>query len=77
MENTETDTSSDEFKVVEMFWVNTRIGVDLKSVVVVGRVLEKTIERVEHFVREQKEEFTINQHESPHSRQLTYRERPP
>jgi len=40
MENTETDTSSDEFEVVEMFWVDTRVGVDLKCVVVVGRVFE-------------------------------------
>ena len=62
MENTETDTSSDEFKVVEMLGVDTRVGIDLKSVIVVGRVLEQTVERVKHFVRQQEEEFTVDQH---------------
>ena len=77
MENTETDTSSDEFKVVEMFGVDTRVGIDLKGVIVVGRVLEQTVERVKHFVRQQEEEFTVGQRHSIVLGKWTYRERPP
>ena len=40
MENTETDTSSNEFEVIEMLRVDTRVGIDLESVIIVGRVFE-------------------------------------
>ena len=40
-----------------MLRVDTRRRVDLERVVVVRRVLEQTVERVEHLVREQEEEL--------------------
>jgi hypothetical protein len=59
MENAETETATDKLEVVQMLRVNTRGGVDLQCVVVVRRVLEETIEWVEHLVREYKEEFSV------------------
>jgi hypothetical protein len=52
MENGETQATTDELEVVEMFWVDTTGRVDLERVVVVGGVLEETVEGIEHFVRE-------------------------
>jgi len=57
MENRQSDNSPDKFEVVEVFRVDTRVRVDLKSVVVVSGVFEQTIERVEHFMRQEEEEF--------------------
>ena len=57
MENRQSNNSPDEFEVVEVFRVDTRVRVDLKSVVVVSGVFEQTIERVEHFMRQEEEEF--------------------
>lgn len=59
MENTKSNTSTDKLEVVQMFRVDSRVWVDLKRVIVVGRVLEQTVERVEHLVREQEEEFSL------------------
>ena len=42
-----------------MLGVDVRVGVDLKGVVVDGRVLEQAVERIEHFVREKEEELPI------------------
>lgn len=58
MENSKTDYTANEFEVIEMLWVDSRVGVDLESVVVVGGVLEQTVEGVEHFVRQEEEEFS-------------------
>lgn len=58
MENTKTQTASDELEVIQMFRVDTRRGIDLKSVVVVRRVLKETIEGVEHLVREKEKKFS-------------------
>ena len=58
MEDSKTDNPSNEFEIVEMFRVDTRMRVDLQGIVVMGRVLEQTIKRVEHFMREQEEELS-------------------
>jgi len=58
MEDSETDDSSDELEVVQMFRVDTRMRVDLQRVVVVGGVLEKAVEWVEHLVGKQEEELS-------------------
>jgi hypothetical protein len=52
VEDAEPKTPSDELEVVEMLWVHTRRRVDLQSIVVVGRVFEQAVERIEHLVRE-------------------------
>lgn len=57
MEDGEREDSSDELEVVEMLGVDVGVGIDLKRVVVVRRVLEEAVEGVEHFVREEEEEF--------------------
>ena len=51
MEDGQADHSSDEFEIVQMFGIDARVRIDLKSIVVVGRVFEKAVERIEHFVR--------------------------
>ena len=48
---------TNEFEVVEMFWVDARMRVDLKRVVVVGRIFKQAVKRIEHFMREQEEKF--------------------
>jgi hypothetical protein len=58
VEDTQTEDSADELEVVQVFRVDSRVGVDLEGVVVVGRVLEQTVEGVEHLVREQEEELS-------------------
>lgn len=58
MENRQTDYSADELEVVQMLWVDARVGINLESVVVVGGVFEETVEGVEHFVGKEEEEFT-------------------
>jgi len=84
VEDTQTEDSTDELEVVQVFRVDSRVGVDLEGVVVVGRVLEKTVEGVEHLVREQEEEFSANRHDVISARAsaiqtitITYLERPP
>ena len=58
MEDAETQAATDELEVVQVLGVDTRGGVDLEGIVVVCRVLEETVEGVEHLVRQQEEEFT-------------------
>jgi hypothetical protein len=58
MENSQADNPSNEFEIVEMFRIDTRMRVDLKGIVVMGRVLKQAVERVEHFMREQEEELS-------------------
>jgi hypothetical protein len=64
VEDTQSEHTSDKLEVVQVFRVDSRIGVDLQRVVVVRRVLEQAVERVEHFVREQEEEFSASVIES-------------
>ncbi len=59
VEDTKPKHSADEFEVIQVFGVDARVGVDLKSIVVVSRVLEKAVEGVEHLVREEEEEFSV------------------
>lgn len=59
MEDAKTQASTNELEVVQMFRVDTWRRVDLKRVVIMRRVLEQTIEGVEHLVWEQEEEFSI------------------
>jgi len=58
MEYAQTQASTDEFEVIEMFGVHTRSGINLKSVVVMGRVFKETIERVKHLMRQEEKEFS-------------------
>jgi hypothetical protein len=39
--------------------VDARMWIDLEGVVVVGRVFEQAVEGIEHFVREEEEEFSV------------------
>ena len=72
VEDTETQAAPDEREVVQVLRVDTRRRVDLQRVVVVRRVLEQTVERVEHLVREQEEEFPVR-HTSEFIPQLSER----
>jgi hypothetical protein len=35
------------------------VGINLQGVIIVGGVFEETVERIEHFVGEEEEEFTV------------------
>ena len=80
VEDAETQASPDELEVDQVLRVDTRRRVDLQRVVVVRRVLEQTVEGVEHLVREQEEEFPVR-HTSEFvpqvSERATHLERPP
>lgn len=60
VENSKTDYPSNKLKVAKMLGVDSRVRVYLQGVIVNGRVFEKTVEGVEHFVRKQEEEFSVN-----------------
>lgn len=60
MEDGQTDHPANEFEVVEMFRVDPRVRIDLQRVVVVRRVLKQAIERVEHLVGQEEEEFSAD-----------------
>lgn len=50
VKNRQTDDTSNELEVVQVLRVDVGVRVDLKGIVVVGRVLKETIEGVEHLV---------------------------
>jgi hypothetical protein len=79
MEYTETKASTNELEVVQMFRVDTRCRVDLERIVVVGRVLEQTVEWVEHLMRQQEEEFSVSMLVIMHYslNEATYLDKPP
>jgi hypothetical protein len=58
VEDSETENTADEFEVVQVFRVDATVRVDLQGIVVMCRVLEQAVERIEHFVRQQEEEFS-------------------
>lgn len=58
VENGQTNNATNEFEVVQMLGVDTRMWVNLKCVVVVCGVLEEAVEGVEHLVGEQEEELS-------------------
>jgi hypothetical protein len=58
VEDSQTNHSADELEVVEMLGIHARVGVNLQGIIIVGGVFEKTVERIEHFVGEEEEEFT-------------------
>ena len=58
MKNGEADHASNELEVIEMLRIDTRVRIDLKGVVVVGRVFKETVEGVKHFMGEEEEEFS-------------------
>lgn len=46
MEDSQTNNATNESKVVEMLGVDSRVGVDLKRVIVMSRVLKQAIKLV-------------------------------
>lgn len=44
------DDSTYEFEVAEMFRIDARVRIDLECIIVMGRVFEEAVERIEHFV---------------------------
>lgn len=58
VEDSQTNHSADELEVIEMLGVHARVGINLQGVIIVGGVFEETVERIEHFVGEEEEEFT-------------------
>jgi hypothetical protein len=58
VENSKADHPANELEVVEMLRVDPRVGINLQGIIIVGGVFEETVEGIEHFVREEEEEFT-------------------
>lgn len=58
MEYCKSNDSADELEVVKMLWVDPRMRVDLKRIVIVSGVFKQAIEGVEHFVRKEEEELS-------------------
>lgn len=80
VEDSQTNHSADELEIIEMLGVHARVGINLQGIIIVGRVLEETIERIEHFMREEEEEFTVRVSiltDTGEKKNGTYRERPP
>jgi hypothetical protein len=50
MEYAQAEATTDKFEIIEMLRVYSRCRIDLKRVVIVGRIFEQTVERVEHLV---------------------------
>lgn len=50
VEDSQTDHPADELEVIEMLGVHARVGINLQGIIIVGRVFEETVERIEHFV---------------------------
>lgn len=59
MEYGQADDSADEFEIVQMFRIDTRVRIDLKCVVIMCRIFKKAIEWIKHLVRQQKEELSV------------------
>jgi len=57
VEDGQANDTSNELEVVEMFGIDPRVRVDLKGVVVVSRILEQTVEGIEHLMGKQEEEL--------------------
>lgn len=79
VENGQPHHTSDELEVVQMLRVDARVRVDLQGIIIVGRVLEQTVEGVEHFMRKKEEEFTarVSLKTFKWKQREIYRERPP
>lgn len=81
MEDGQADDPADEFEVVKVLRINTRVGINLQGVVIVRGIFEETIERIEHFVGKKEEEFTAQELAGNILEKLIiwdpYRERPP
>lgn len=60
MEYGKAHATTNELEIVQMLRVYTRRGIDLEGVVVVRGILEETIERIEHLVRKEEEEFSAS-----------------
>ena len=50
MKNGQAHNSSNKLEIDKMLGVDARMRIDLESVIVMGRVLEQTIERIKHFM---------------------------
>lgn len=58
MEDAKTQAATNELEVIQMLRIDARRRVNLKRIVIVRRILEKAVERIEHLMREQEEEFS-------------------
>lgn len=57
-ENGKAHNTTNEPKVVQMLGIDTRMRIDLQCVIVMSRIFKQAVERIEHFMREQEEEFS-------------------
>jgi hypothetical protein len=58
VEDCQSNHATDEFEVIKMFRINAGMRIDLKGIVVVSRVFEQAVKRVEHFVRKKEEKLS-------------------
>ena len=60
MEYCQAKYASNEFEIAEMIGVDAGVRIDLQCVVVMRRVFEQTVTRVEYLVREKEEPFSVS-----------------
>lgn len=57
VENGQPHHSADEFEVIEMFWIDPRMRIDLQGIIVVGGIFKQTIEWIKHLVGKKEEKL--------------------
>lgn len=79
MEDGQADHTTNKLEVVQVLRVHARVRINLQGIIIVGGVFEETVEGVEHFMREEEEEFTalVSNQRVIKFQNRTYRERPP
>lgn len=58
MKDCDANNAANEMEIVQMLWIDSRVGVDLQRVDILSGILKEAIVRIEHFVRQQIEPFT-------------------
>ena len=61
MKDGQPNNSSNKFEIIEMFWVDSRVRVNLEGIIVVSGIFKKAIEWIKHFMGQKEEKFPCTQ----------------
>lgn len=59
MEDRQANHTANKFEVVQMLWINAGMRIGLQGIIIMSGIFEETVERIEHFVGEKEEKFTV------------------
>lgn len=68
MENGQPHYPANKLEVIQMLWINPRVGVDLQRIIVMCRIFKETIKWIEHLVGKKKEKLSMFQLEGGQGR---------